>query len=54
MVREAVLAFNGDVQVETFSSLKKQGVDKLRQKLDTWFSEIPPEVMIDDYDDEGE
>lgn len=33
MVREAVLAFNGDVQVETFSSLKKQGVDKLRQKL---------------------
>lgn len=35
MVREAVLAFNGDVQVETFSSLKKQGVDKLRQKLDT-------------------
>ncbi len=25
MVREAVLAFNGDVRVETFSSLKKQG-----------------------------
>lgn len=24
MVREAVLAFNGDVQVEAFSSLKKQ------------------------------
>ena len=42
MVREAVLAFNGDVQVETFSSLKKQGVDKLRQKLDTWFSEMQP------------
>lgn len=37
-----VLAFNGDVQVETFSSLKKQGVDKLRQKLDTWFSEMQP------------
>lgn len=31
MVREAVLAFNGDVQVEAFSSLKKLGVDKLRQ-----------------------
>ncbi len=42
MVREAVLAFNGDVQVETFSSLKKQGVDKLRQKLDTRFSEMQP------------
>ncbi len=40
MVREAVLAFNGDVQVEPFSSLKKQGVDKLRQKLDTWFNEL--------------
>jgi GTP-binding protein EngB required for normal cell division len=31
MVREAVVAFNGDVQVEAFSSLKKQGVDKLRR-----------------------
>lgn len=28
MVRDAVLAFNGDVQVEAFSSLKKIGVDK--------------------------
>ena len=42
MVREAVLAFNGDVQVEPFSSLKKQGVDKLRQKLDSWFNELEP------------
>ena len=42
MVREAVLAFNGDVQVEAFSSLKKLGVDKLRQKLDSWFSELAP------------
>lgn len=41
-VREAVLAFNGDVQVEAFSSLKKQGVDKLRQKLDSWFSGLTP------------
>ncbi|MGL5106362.1 MAG: ribosome biogenesis GTP-binding protein YihA/YsxC, partial [Plesiomonas shigelloides] len=36
--REAVLAFEGDIQVEAFSSLKKLGVDKLRQKLDTWFT----------------
>ncbi|SFD29550.1 GTP-binding protein [Kosakonia oryzae] len=42
MVREAVLAFNGEVQVEAFSSLKKQGVDKLREKLDGWFSSLPP------------
>lgn len=43
MVREAVLAFNGDIQVEAFSSLKKLGVDKLRQKLDTWYSELAPQ-----------
>lgn len=43
-VREAALAFMGDVEVETFSSLKKQGVDKLRQKLDAWFTAIPPAI----------
>ncbi|SAF11513.1 GTP-binding protein EngB [Enterobacter cloacae] len=37
-----MLAFNGDVQVEPFSSLKKQGVDKLRQKLDSWFNDLEP------------
>ncbi len=42
MVREAVLPLMGDIQVETFSSLKKTGVDKLRQKLDNWFSTLPP------------
>ncbi|MDV5141839.1 ribosome biogenesis GTP-binding protein YihA/YsxC [Chimaeribacter arupi] len=47
MVREAVLAFMGDVQVEAFSSLKKIGVDKLSQKLDTWFNELPPAVADD-------
>ncbi|MGK2888833.1 MAG: ribosome biogenesis GTP-binding protein YihA/YsxC [Candidatus Malihini olakiniferum] len=40
-VREAVLAFSGDIQVEAFSFLKKQGVEKLRQKLDLWFSTRP-------------
>ncbi|MBS0971202.1 YihA family ribosome biogenesis GTP-binding protein [Chimaeribacter arupi] len=53
MVREAVLAFMGDVQVEAFSSLKKIGVDKLSQKLDTWFNELPPAVA-DDVSDEEE
>lgn len=38
MVREASLAFQGDVQVELFSSLKKTNVDKLKNKLDQWFS----------------
>lgn len=40
LVREASTAFMGDVQVEVFSSLKKLGVDKLRHKLDQWFSEF--------------
>ncbi|MFB6421826.1 MAG: ribosome biogenesis GTP-binding protein YihA/YsxC [Candidatus Malihini olakiniferum] len=40
-VREAVLPFGGDIQIETFSSIKKQGVDKLRQKLDLWFRTYP-------------
>ncbi|WJV53940.1 ribosome biogenesis GTP-binding protein YihA/YsxC [Pectobacteriaceae bacterium CE90] len=40
MVREAVLPFMSDIQVETFSSLKKTGVDKLREKLDSWFSTL--------------
>lgn len=42
MVREASLAFMGDVQVELFSSLKKIGVDKVRQKLDGWFTNLEP------------
>ncbi|GKW17825.1 putative GTP-binding protein EngB [Pectobacterium carotovorum subsp. carotovorum] len=40
-VREAVLPFMGDIQVEAFSSLKKLGVDELQQKLDNWFSTLP-------------
>ncbi|PLK75212.1 GTP-binding protein EngB, partial [Klebsiella pneumoniae] len=36
------------VQVEPFSSLKKSGVDKLRQKLDSWFNEIPPQEAVED------
>ncbi|WP_127959107.1 ribosome biogenesis GTP-binding protein YihA/YsxC [Serratia microhaemolytica] len=43
MVREAVLAFMGDIQVEVFSSLKKIGLDKLRQKLDSWFNPLTPQ-----------
>jgi GTP-binding protein len=45
MVREAVQPFMGDIQVEAFSSLKKFGVDKLSDKLNNWFSQIPPEVL---------
>lgn len=39
MVKEAVLAFQGEIDVEIFSSLKKIGVDKLRLKLDDWFNQ---------------
>ncbi|MCX8959564.1 YihA family ribosome biogenesis GTP-binding protein [Erwinia psidii] len=44
MVREAAKDFAGDVQVEMFSSLKKTGIDKLRLKLDSWFSELPSQT----------
>ncbi|EXU73954.1 ribosome biogenesis GTP-binding protein YihA/YsxC [Erwinia mallotivora] len=40
MVRETAKGFAGDVQVEMFSSLKKMGIDKLRFKLDSWFSDL--------------
>lgn len=43
MAREASLAFCGDVTVHTFSSLNGQGLDSLRQVLDTWFAYIKPE-----------
>lgn len=38
MVREAILPFQGDIQVEAFSSLNKSGVNNLAAKLDIWFS----------------
>lgn len=44
LVREAAKGFVGDIQVEVFSSLKRIGVDKLSQKLDSWFTDIPPAV----------
>lgn len=43
-VREDVKMFNGDIQVEAFSSLKKLGVDLLRHKLDSWYNDIEPVV----------
>lgn len=52
MVREAILPFQGDVQVEIFSSLKKIGIDKLRLKLDEWFN--LPFDLTDDMNDAPE
>lgn len=52
MVREAILPFQGDVQVEVFSSLKKIGIDKLRLKLDEWFN--LPFDLVDDMNDAPE
>lgn len=40
MVREAILPFQGDVQVEAFSAQNKIGIDKLAAKLDFWFSSL--------------
>ena len=48
VVREAALEFMGDVQVELFSSLKKIGVDKVRQKLDSWFTTFEPAEVDQD------
>ncbi|WNK48858.1 ribosome biogenesis GTP-binding protein YihA/YsxC [Pantoea agglomerans] len=48
VVREAALEFVGDVEVELFSSLKKIGVDKVRQKLDSWFNTLEPAVEDQD------
>ena len=36
-VREASLAFMGDISVHAFSSLNKQGLAELEQVLDLWF-----------------
>ena len=40
MVREAILPFQGDIQVEAFSAQNKIGIDKLAAKLDFWFSPL--------------
>lgn len=37
-VREAILAFQGDIQVELFSAPNKLGIDHLSAKLDQWFT----------------
>ncbi|RKS85759.1 cell division checkpoint GTPase YihA [Orbus hercynius] len=39
MVKEAILPFQGDITVATFSSLKRTGLEQLKQKLDEWFSQ---------------
>lgn len=38
MVREAILPFQGDIQVEPFSALSKLGIDRVATKLDSWFA----------------
>lgn len=47
-VREASLAFMGDVTVEAFSSLNKIGLAELEQVLDRWFSgETNPAIDVE-------
>lgn len=38
MIREAILPFQGDIQVEAFSAQNKLGIDRLSAKLDEWFA----------------
>ncbi len=40
MVREAILPFQGDIEVEAFSGTNKIGIDKLSAKLNSWFSPV--------------
>lgn len=54
MVRAAVVDFNGDIQVEAFSSLKKIGVDVLRHKLDGWYNDIAPATEEDGVEEDDE
>ena len=51
-IREASLAFCGDVQVEVFSALKGMGVDKLRAKLDSWLDVEDIEQLIEEIEEE--
>lgn len=46
MVKEAILPFQGNIQVEAFSALNKIGIEKLASKLDDWFS--PNFIQQDD------
>ncbi|XKM13572.1 ribosome biogenesis GTP-binding protein YihA/YsxC [Orbaceae bacterium ac157xtp] len=39
MVIEAILPFQGDITVANFSSLKRSGLDALKNKLNEWFSQ---------------
>lgn len=48
-IREASLAFQGDVTVEVFSSLKKIGIPQLSKKLDEWYN---AQELIDPVDGE--
>lgn len=45
-VRDASMAFMGDVTVEAFSSLNKFGLTELEQVLDRWFSDEPVESTL--------
>jgi GTP-binding protein len=45
-VREASLAFMGDVTVHTFSSLSKQGLTELEQVLDDWYSRDTDDAAV--------
>ena len=51
-VREAALAFGGDVAVDAYSSLSGIGVDILRAKLDTWFAPAKEMNIVEDIADD--
>ena len=46
-VQNALSEKSGDIRVECFSSLKKIGIDKLRNTLNEWFTDAnEPETSL--------
>ncbi|MAC47796.1 MAG: YihA family ribosome biogenesis GTP-binding protein [Oceanospirillum sp.] len=52
-VRNALKEWEDLVSVQMFSSLKKDGVDQLRQKIDQWLANPVLLAEFDDLDEEG-
>jgi len=43
-IRKELAAINTDIDIQLFSSLKRQGLEQLKAKLDLWLSDVPQDV----------
>ena len=54
-VKRALKDFSGDVSVQTFSALKRDGLDQLKQRMTEWLSYEDAEELIENLlDDEDQ